>query len=56
MNESLADMQLEYRHETDNWGHECWDCESAFETHEEVKNGIPYWILKYFHRFFGEVK
>lgn len=36
--------------EIKEWGHECWDCEAAQETHKKVKNGIPYWVLKYFYR------
>jgi len=55
MNEFLIETGADYRHETDLWGHECWDCENAIETNEKVKNGIPYWILKYFHKFFSEV-
>jgi len=33
-----------------NWGHECWDCDSCFETYKKVRNGIPYWVLKRFYR------
>lgn len=27
---------------TDQWYHDCWDCENVFETSEEVFNGIEY--------------
>jgi len=30
---------------TDQWYHECWDCENVFETSEEVFNGIEYEML-----------
>ena len=56
MNKYFEEIGVAYRHAKDDWGHECWDCESALSTDYEVKNGMPYWILKYFHRFFGEVK
>jgi hypothetical protein len=56
MNESLVKMHLDYRHETDIWGHECWECESAFETSEKVRNGIPYWILRRFYSLFNKLK
>ena len=29
--------------------HECWDCENVIETNNNVRNGIPYWVL---HRFY----
>jgi len=31
------------------WGHECWDCSAAIETHKKVRNGIPYWFLRSFY-------
>jgi len=33
----------------DSWIHECWDCNNCYETHEEVKNGIKYEVLRHFH-------
>jgi len=34
-----------------DWGHECWDCDNVIKTHKKVRNGLPYWVLKTFHKF-----
>lgn len=33
-----------------DWGHECWACQDdiggpVWQTHNKVKNGVPYWLL-----------
>ena len=35
-----------------NYGHECWDCGNVQETYKRVRNGIPYWVLKTFYKYF----
>ncbi len=39
------------------WGHECWNCGDeyggyCFETENKVTNGVPYWILTHFSKYF----
>jgi hypothetical protein len=39
------------------WTHECWNCGDdisgfCFETENKVTNGIPYWILRRFSKWF----
>jgi len=46
-------------HAKNFWIHECWDCGdgiagSCFETKEKVKNGISYWVLRNFHKYFDK--
>ena len=32
--------------EDSQWGHECWDCDSVFETKDEITDGIYYEDLR----------
>lgn len=34
------------------WGHECWGCDNVHETENKATNGIPYWILRHFSKYF----
>jgi hypothetical protein len=35
------------------WIHECWNCDNIFDTPNKVRRGVPYWILRRFHKFKG---
>lgn len=45
---------------SDDWCHECWDCDNCHSTQDEVKNGIPYETLKTTYpeenKIMGEIK
>ena len=40
--EVMEELNPDRSFTTDQWYHECWDCEDVFVTGEEVKDGIEY--------------
>lgn len=38
------------------WGHKCWQCGAVNITHSKVKDGMPYWLLKFLDKYFGRYK
>lgn len=50
--ENLNSLNPHKHFENDEWGHECWKCDSVQITSYKVKNGIPYKILYYCYEYF----
>lgn len=50
--EKLQEFNPTLNIKNDEWGHECWKCNGVQISSSKVKNGLPYWLLKFIFKYF----